>query len=334
MTLVAGHWLWLLAGVAALAALYVAMQARRRKYAVRFANLPLLESVVPRRPGWRRHLPAALVVLSLATLCVAMARPARVQRVPREEATVMLAIDTSASMAATDVSPTRLDAARSAAESFVDDLPDRLRIGIVTFDRAARVIAPPTTDHSIVRQALRDLETGPGTAAGEGIYASLAAIQASRTPDGGSRGSGGSSGGDGDGGAGNRDRSVAAIVLLSDGVTTVGRPVEEAARAAAQARVPVSTIAFGTPDGTVDVMGQAIPVPADPDTMRAVAETSAGRFFEAGSEEQLRDVYEDIGTRVGYTTRKQEMTTGVVALAIVLLLLGAAGAIVWSGRLL
>jgi Ca-activated chloride channel family protein len=321
VTLVAGHWLWLLAGVAALTALYVAMQARRRRYAVRFANLPLLESVVPRRPGWRRHVPAVLVALSLAALCVAMARPARVQRVPREEATVMLAIDTSASMAATDVTPTRLDAARTAAEAFVDDLPDRLRVGIVTFDRAARVIAPPTTDHSIAREALRDLETGPGTAAGEGIYASLAAIQASRT-------SGGS------GGGADRDRSVAAIVLLSDGVTTVGRPVEEAARAAAQARVPVSTIAFGTPDGTVDVLGQAIPVPADPDTMRAVAETSAGRFFEAGSEEQLRKVYENIGTRVGYTTRTQEMTTAFVAFAIVLLLLGAALAVVWTGRLL
>lgn len=320
MTFVAGHWLWLLAGVAALIALYVALQARRRRYAVRFANLPLLASVAPRRPGWRRHVPAALIALSLAASTVAMARPARVERVPREEATVMLAIDTSASMAATDVSPTRLDAARSAAASFVGDLPDRLRVGVVTFDRAARVIAPPTTDHAVIHEALRGLVTGPGTAAGEGIYASLAAIQVSRALG---------TGGDGDG-----NRSVAAIVLLSDGVTTVGRPVEDAAQAAARARVPVSTIAFGTEDGTVEVAGQSVPVPADPDAMRVVAETSAGRFFEAGSEKQLRQVYENIGTRVGYTIRKQEMTTAVLGFAIVSLLLGVAGALVWTGRLL
>jgi Ca-activated chloride channel family protein len=320
MTLVAGQWLWLLVGVAALVVLYVVMQARRRRYAVRFANLPLLESVVPRRPGWRRHVPAALVALALATMSVAMARPARVERVPREEATVMLAIDTSASMAATDVAPNRLEAARSAAQSFVDGLPDRLRVGVVTFDRVARVLAPPTTDHALIREALRNLATGPGTAAGEGIYASLAAIQSSSTPDAttAAKGSG----------------STAAIVLLSDGVTTVGRPVEDAARAAAQARVPVSTIAFGTETGTVEVAGQSVPVPADTDTMRSVAETSSGRFFEAGSAKQLRQVYESIGTKVGYTIRKHEMTTGVVGLAIVLLLVGVAGALVWTGRLL
>src|SRR5688500_3772319 len=221
MTLVAGQWLWLLAGVAGLVVLYVMMQARRRQYAVRFANLPLLASVAPRRPGWRRHVPAALIALSLAASSVAMARPARVQRVPREAATVMLAIDTSASMAATDVSPTRLDAARAAAASFVDDLPDRLRVGVVTFDRAARVIAPPTTDHSVIREALDNLVTGPGTAAGEGIFVSLAAIETSRT-------AGDNRGDSNDGTSG--DRSVAAIVLLSDGVTTVGRPVEDAAQ--------------------------------------------------------------------------------------------------------
>src|SRR5688500_14877082 len=247
MTLVAGQWLWLLAGVAGLVVLYVMMQARRRQYAVRFANLPLLASVAPRRPGWRRHVPAALIALSLAASSVAMARPARVQRVPREAATVMLAIDTSASMAATDVSPTRLDAARSAATSFVDDLPDRLRVGVVTFDRAARVIAPPTTDHSVIREALRNLATGPGTAAGEGIFVSLAAIETSRTAD------------DNRGDRASGNRSVAAIVLLSDGVTTVGRPVEDAAQAAARARVPVSAIAFGTENGTVEFAGQLVP---------------------------------------------------------------------------
>lgn len=315
MTLMAGQWLWLLSGVAAVVALYVALQARRRRYAVRFANLPLLASVAPRRPGWRRHLPAGLLALSLAALSIAMARPARVERVPREEATVMLAIDTSASMAATDVSPTRLDAARSAATSFVDELPARLRIGIVTFDRAARVISPPTTDHDVVREALRDLVTGPGTAAGEGIFASLAAIQASATSE-------------------STEGSVAAIVLLSDGVTTVGRPVQEAASAAAEARVPVSTIAFGTDTGAVEYAGQLVPVPADPDTMREVAEATSGHFFEAGSAEQLRQVYENIGTRVGYTIEKREMTTAVVGLAIVLLLLGVAGALFWTGRLL
>ena len=200
-------------------------------------------------------------------------------------------------------------------------LPDRLRVGIVTFDRAARVLAPPTSDHALVLEALRDLTTGPGTAAGEGIYVSLAAIQSSSSSAAADR-------------ADDTKGSTAAIVLLSDGVTTVGRPVEQAARDAAQARVPVSTIAFGTEDGTVEVAGQSVPVPADTDTMRTVAETSSGRYFEAASAKQLRQVYESIGTKVGYTIRKREMTTGVLGLAVVLLLAGVAGALVWTGRLL
>lgn len=316
MTFLAAGRLWLLFLVAGLAVAYVVLQGRRREYAVRFTNLDLLASVAPRRPGWRRHAPAAAMGLALAVLVIGLARPAHDERVPKEAATVMLVVDVSASMQATDVAPTRLQAARDAALSFVNDLPDRLRLGLVSFDRTTRVVASPTTDHALVEAGIKGLTTGPGTAAGDAIFVALDAITSA-------------------GGAGTtKGTQTAAIVLLSDGVTTVGSPVDQAAQAAVEQGVPVTTIAFGTENGTVDIGGRLIPVPADPSAMTDLAETTGGTFFEAASGKELKGVYEKIGTRVGYTTEQKEIGMVFVAIGIVLLFAAMGAALVWTGRML
>lgn len=308
MTLLAPGRLWLLVVVAALAAAYVVLQRRRRHYAVRFTNLDLLASVAPKRPGWRRHVPAAAIALALGVLVVAAARPARDERVASEEATVMLVLDVSASMRATDVAPSRMQAAVEAATDFVDDLPERLRVGLVAFDTSARVIATPTVDHQGVADGLARLRPGTGTAAGEGIITALDLLTGSA--------------------------EAGAIVLLSDGVTTVGRTVADAVAAAREQSVPVTTIAFGTDDGTVEVAGRIIPVPADPATMEAVADATGGQFFTAATGDQLRSVYEDIGTRIAYTVEQREIGTMFVVAALVLLLAALAASLVWTGRIL
>lgn len=314
MTFLSAAWLWLLVPVAVLAGAYLYLQTRRRHHAVRFTNLDLLASVAPRRPGWRRHVPAAVTALALVSLVVALARPAHDERVPKEAATIVLAIDTSGSMNATDVSPTRLDAARNAALDFVDDLPDRLDVGLVAFSDSPQLLVAPTDDRGEIRRGLHGLTAGGGTAAGEGIETALVAI-ANAAP-------------------GVDVKGSAAIVLLSDGASTLGRPVEDAAADAEQDGVPVTTIVYGTPDGTVEVRGEIVPVPPDPDTMRAVAETTGGASFTAASAGQLRSVYDDIGRRVGYVTEQREIGMRFVAAGVVLLMLALAGALVWSARML
>jgi Ca-activated chloride channel family protein len=305
-------WLGLLAAVAALAGVYVVLQRRRRHHAVRFTNLDLLAKVAPSRPGWRRHVPAAGMGLALVARGVALAGPSIERRVPKEQATVMLVIDTSASMLATDVAPNRLQSATAAAAEFAADLPARFQLGVVLFDRTARVAVTPTTDRTAVTQVLRSPTTGAGTAAGDAITAALDAIAGvDAAPD-----------------------VPAAIVLLSDGASTVGRPVEEAATTAAGRHVPVSTIAFGTPTGTVDVRGNKTPVPADPKTMAEVAAATGGASFEAFTGDELRAVYDDIGSRVGYNLEWRDSSAWFMTAAVALLFASLAAALVWTGRIL
>lgn len=326
MTLLAPSRLWLLLLVAGLAGLYLWLGRRRRHRAVRFTNLALLRSVAPRRPGWRRHLPAALTALSMAALILGLARPARQVRVPKEAATVMLVLDMSASMQALDVAPSRYEAAIAAAKTFVSDLPDQVRVGLVSFDRSPEVVASPTVDHDAVLDGLDHLTVGPGTAAGDALYAALDAIAAAQDAAGISPGQ--------QQDQSQEKQSGAAIVLLSDGVTTVGSPVVAAAQEAAEEGVPISTIAFGTDSGTVRVQGELIPVPADPDTMAQVAELTSGKFFEAFTADELRGVYEDIGTRVGYETTQRDASGGILA-AGAFALVGAFGlGLAWNGRLI
>ena len=314
MRFLAGHRLWLLVALAALAACYVVLQFRRRGYAVRFTNLALLDSVAPRRPGWRRHLPAAAFLLMLGSLVTAFARPTGLVKVPRERATVVVAIDTSISMMADDVEPTRLEAAKGAAGRFVERLPDQFNVGLVSFSGSAQVLMPPTTAHQEVRRAIQRLSLGPRTAIGEAIFASLDSV--ATLPDG-----------------PEGEPPPARVVLLSDGETTAGRSNEEASAAAHAAGVPVSTIAFGTDEGTVTVGDRLVRVPANRAALRAIADDTNGSFFEAGSGDELRDVYEDIGSSVGYTRERREIGSWFVGAGLVLAAAAAAGSLLWSSRL-
>ena len=320
--------------VAALAGLYVWIQRRRRHAAVRFTNLAVLAEVAPPKPGWRRHLPAAAVGLALSGLVLSIAEPVHAVRVPKEAATVMLVIDTSASMDATDVTPSRLVAATSAAKSFVADLPPQIRVGLVSFSRGAQVIASPTVDHQAVLDGIDQLTLGTGTATGDAISAALDALSAANDTAGGAAALGGSRRQcQGDTPCPPGELGGAAIVLLSDGVPTIGRPVTAAAESAAGRGIPVSTISFGTADGTVTVGGRMVPVPADPDTMASIAEATNGKFFTATSAKELRSVYQDIGTTVGFETEQRDASGPLLAGAVVSLLAASGMALIWNGRL-
>jgi Ca-activated chloride channel family protein len=305
--------LWLLIAVVALAAGYLFMQLRRRHYAARFTNLDLLASVAPKRPGWRRHVAAAALLAAIVRLVAAWARPTRPERVPRERATVMLAIDTSTSMRATDVDPSRLEAAKAAASDFVDGMPDRFRLGLVAFNGNARQLVAPTQDHDSVRDALKRLRLDNYTAIGEGIFTSLDGLRdvPSRT----SR------------------RRLAHVVLMSDGDTNSGRSNEDAAEAAARARIPVTTIAFGTDDGTIGSGSNEYSVPVNREALRDIARETRGRFYEAQSAGELQSVYSNIGSSVGFRTEQREATAWFVGIALAFVLAGAAASVIWTSRL-
>ena len=308
--------LWLLLGVAALAISYLITQRRRSTYAVRFTNLALLDSVAPKRPGWRRHLPAVFLLLALVGMVGAFAKPARNTRVPRERATIILAIDTSLSMEATDVAPSRIKAAQTAAKDFIELLPPRLNVGLVTFNGSAVVRVTPTQDRESLNAAIDQLRLGERTAIGEAIYASLEAIKAAPVP------------------ADGKD-VPARIVLMSDGETTSGRPDAEAAAAAKKADVPVSTIAFGTAGGTIDLPGQEGPVSVavNPAALAKVANETGGTAFTAATQSELKRVYDDIGSSVGYTTELKDITGTFVGASLLVLFIAAALSQLWFSRL-
>jgi Ca-activated chloride channel family protein len=314
ISFLAGHWLLLLIAVAALAAGYVAVALRRRVYAVRFTNLALLRSVAPRTPGWRRHVAAAAFLLSLVGLVTAMARPATVVKVPRERATVMVALDVSLSMASTDVRPTRIAAAKAAAKQFVAELPRTFNVGLVSFAGTASVAVAPTKDHGQVATAIEDLTLAESTATGEAVFAALGAIKGV-APD------------------GARGPAPGRIVLLSDGYRTVGRGNDEAAAAARAAHVPVSTIAFGTDDGIVELRGQEIQVPVDRVALRQLADTTAGRYYSAATGNQLRAVYQDLGSSIGYRRLPHEVTTWFLGIGLLFAFAAGAMSLVWTSRL-
>ncbi|HEX2314398.1 MAG TPA: VWA domain-containing protein [Thermomonospora sp.] len=314
MTFLAPLRLALLAALAVLLAVYVVMQVRRGRYAVRFTNLALLERVAPLRPGWRRHLPAAAFLLMMGLFVTGFARPAADVRVPREQATIMIAIDVSTSMEATDVAPDRFTAAKRAAGTFLDALPDRFNVGLVSFAGTATVAVPPTTDRRAVRAGIDGLTLGPRTAIGEAVFSSLQALAAFGAQWG-------------------QAAPPARIVLLSDGTNTTGRSPEAAAQQAAQSRVPVSTIAYGTEDGVIESEGQVVPVPVDGPALERLAQATGGRFYEAATGEELRRVYADIGSSIGYRTEQREIWVWFVGAGLLLGCAAAAGSLLWFSRL-
>ncbi|MFY1598667.1 VWA domain-containing protein [Micromonospora sp. WMMD737] len=310
--------LWLLLGVLALAVGYLLMQRRRSRYAVRFTNLRLLDRVAPHRPAWRRHVPAGLFVAMLALLVVGFARPTAEVRVPRERATVMVAVDVSTSMLAGDVEPDRLSAAKESARRFVDGLPDEFNVGLVAFAGSAAVLVPPSTDREALHEGVERLVEGAtgvqGTAIGEAISTSLGAVKGFDSQAA-------------------KDPPPARIILLSDGANTSGIDPMEAASEAIDMKVPVHTISFGTPDGTVDRGGRPIQVPVDGQTLRAVAEETGGVFHEASTSDELRAVYDDIGTSVGYRIERQDVSARFIGLGLVFAMGAAAGSMRWFARL-
>ncbi|GAB3172268.1 Ca-activated chloride channel family protein [Micromonospora palomenae] len=310
--------LLLLLGVFALAGGYLLAQRRRSRYAVRFTNLRLLDRVAPSRPAWRRHVPAGLFLAMLALLVVGFARPTAEVRVPRERATVMVAVDVSTSMLATDVEPDRLAAAKQAARRFVDGLPDEFNVGLVAFAGSAAVVVPPGTDREALHEGIDRLAEGitgvQGTAIGEAISASLGAVKSLDS-------------------TAAKQPPPARVILLSDGANTSGMDPMEAAAAAVAAKVPVHTISFGTPGGFVDRGGRPIQVPVDGHTLKAVAEDTGGGFHAAGSSEELRDVYEDIGSSVGYRTERQDISARFIGLGLMFAMGAAAGSMRWFSRL-
>ncbi|MDS1269151.1 VWA domain-containing protein [Lipingzhangella sp. LS1_29] len=317
MSFLAAGWLWLLVLPAALTAAYVLLQGRRRRYAAQFTNLSLLEQVAPHRPGWRRHLTAALFGLTCITLILGLARPVMDVDVPRERATIMIAIDVSPSMAAADVPPDRFTAAQDAATHFVNTLPDRFNVGLVAFSATATVVASPTQDHQAIIDSVDGLRMSPGTAIGEAVFASLQSIdsfdaETTTNPD---------------------DAPPAAIVLLSDGENNSGRPVPLAADAAHTADVPVSTIAFGTGASLIELDGQLVEADIDKDELRGLAADTGGNFYEAESEIELEEVYDDVGSALGSETVRQEIVTRFVAAALVLALATAVASLAWFSRL-
>ncbi|HET6868219.1 MAG TPA: VWA domain-containing protein [Solirubrobacteraceae bacterium] len=297
---------------------YTGQQRRRAKAASAFAAPALEPSVAPSRPRWRRHAPMLVFALALAVLIVAAARPQRVVAVPVNTASIILANDTSGSMAATDVSPSRLRAAQRASTDFLDSVPDSVRVGLVEFNSRVTVLQSPTTDHSLVRSALGQLKVTGGTAIGDAIRTSLRLATSAKRPG--------------------VKQPPAAIVLLSDGSNDVGSDPLTAAQQAASDHIPIYTVVLGTPGGTVTQKRAGgtvkVPVPPDPQQLAQIARLSHGQAFTATNAKGLNTVYKRLGEQLGHKKVRHEVTASFAGGGLILLLLGSVGSLAWFGRLI
>jgi Ca-activated chloride channel family protein len=320
-------WLLLLVVVAVLAVAYVVLLRRRRRDVLRFTNLELLDKVAPNRPGWWRHVPAAGLIAALAVLTVALAGPMAEARVPRNRATVVLVIDVSLSMQATDVEPSRLAAAQAAAKAFADQLTPGINLGLVSFAGTAAVLVSPTADRDPVKRAVDGLKLSESTATGEAVFAALQSVETFSQAIGGT----------------DEGPPPARVVLMSDGKQTVPggvTPEEEprgsftAARRAQEIGIPVSTISFGTEYGSIEINeGERTPVAVDDASMQRIAELSGGQFFTAATEEELRQVYAELGEQIGYETRRVDVSRPWLAGGALLLVVGVGAGLALGRRL-
>ena len=312
--------LWLLLAVAALLGVYIVLQFRRSKFAVRISSMELLDKVAPNRPGWRRHVVAAAFLAGLASIVVSYAQPVATERVPRERSTIVLAIDTSLSMKATDVAPSRLEAAQKAATQFVKDLPPQINVALIGFAGTAQLLVPPTQDRGSVTRAIDGLRLQEATAIGDAVKLSVDVIreQVQQDPKG---------------------KPDATIVLISDGETTVGLPTADAVPIAKKAKVAVNTIAYGTPDGQITVdpngdgVGQVARVPVNAEELRALAEQTGGVARSAESLGDLEQVYKDFGSSIGYDEQRTDIGYKFAGLALLLLVAGGGLSLWWLQRL-
>lgn len=294
-------------------------ERRRLRYAIRFPAVGTLAALTVAPSPWRRRVPAALLALAVASLALALTRPQRSVDVPVEQASVMLVQDASGSMDATDVSPSRLAAAVDAAQAFLDEVPAATRVGLVAYSTAPYTAQAPSTDRDLVRATLESLVADGGTQTGDALYSALQALgrnpDASQPPEG--------------------QVPPAAIVLLSDGKTDAGRSPDDVAAAAGRLNVPIYTVALGTPDGFVEgPLGQITPVPPDPEQLRRIARESGGRAFAVEDADRLEAVYESLGSQLGTSARKREITAAFAGLGLAALLAAGALSVRWRGRLI
>jgi Ca-activated chloride channel family protein len=300
-----------IAALPLLGAGYAWLRRRPGRYSARFPGVPVLAGAVAATPLWRRHLPAAVAALALVALAVALARPHATVAVPVERASVVLVTDASRSMLATDVEPSRMDAARGAAEAFLDGVPEELRVGAVAFSTTPRSAVAPSHDRERVRAHLASLNADGGTATGDGLAEALRLLESD-----------------------DKRRPPAAVVLLSDGETTTGRDPVAVARQARAADVPIYTVALGTADGTItDSNGGTLPVPPDPETMVEIADASGGESFDVEDADQLDAVYERLGSQLATRPERREITAGFAAGGMALLLAAAGLSLRAGGRL-
>jgi Ca-activated chloride channel homolog len=309
--------LWLVA-IPVVTWFYALHQYRRRKYAERWASPGLMPNLVDRFPGRKRYVPLAILLAALAALIVGVARPHATVSVKREEATVMLAIDTSRSMGATDINPSRLAAAQNAANRLVDIVPKKFRIGVVSFSTRAQLAVAPTTDRALVRSAIGALHPTEGTAIGDAVLLSASLGLKQRASDG--------------------TTPPTTVLLISDGARDGGQTAPQAAaQKVRDERVPVYTVLVGTPNGVVqhELPGgykETIRVPPSPQTLQMIATTTGGQFFQAASEKQLRSVYENLGSRLGHKRQSREITDFFAGGAGLLLLIGVCLSVLWFRR--
>ena len=312
--------------IGGLVALYVYMQMARKKRILRFANMELLEKVAPQRPNRWRHLPAILLICSLVLFTIAMAGPRNDVRVPRNRAVVMLVIDVSQSMRATDVEPSRLAAAQEAAKQFADQLTPGINLGLIAYAGTATVLVSPTTNRDATKIALDKLQLADRTATGEAIFTALQAIATVGAVIGGAGGN-------------DEEKPPGRIVLMSDGKETVPSNPDNpkgaftAARTAKDQGVPISTVSFGTPYGYVEINDQRQPVPVDDAMLKKIAELSDGNAYSASTLEQLKEVFTTLQDQIGYETVKGDASVGWLRLGSLLLALAALAALLINRRL-
>jgi Ca-activated chloride channel homolog len=300
-----------IAALPVLVATYAWLRRRPGRYSARFPGVPVLAGVVAATPLWRRHLPAAVAALALVALALALARPHATVAVPVERASVVLVTDVSRSMRATDVEPSRMEAARGAAEAFLDGIPAELRVGAVAFSTTPRAVLRPSHDRQRVRAHLASLHADGSTATGDGLAEALRLLESE-----------------------DNRRPPAAVVLLSDGKTTSGRDPVEVAREARTAKVPIYTVALGTSAAAIpDGRGGYLPVPPDPETMAEIAAASGGKSFDVENADRLDAIYERLGSQIATRPEKREISAGFAAGGMALLLAAGALSLRAGGRL-
>jgi Ca-activated chloride channel homolog len=309
----------------ALAAGYLLLAARRKRYALRFTTVAMLDKIAPDRPGWKRHLTALGVIVAVVVATFGFAKPVIAGEVVQDSKLVMLAIDTSISMMATDVPPSRVDAARDAAGVFLDSVPEGVSVGVVGFDGNARLLIAPTTNlegvRGVIDRAIQTGNLGEGTAIGEAVFLGIDAIESTATAN-------------VEGETTDAAEPAGTIVLLSDGDNTMGRPNDEAASAARAAGIAVHTIAFGTDSGTIDdPIAGTVPVPVNEAALEQLAHQTDGQALTAATADQLSDVYEGLGESVTVEREQVEISDWFAGAAMAILCLAGLGSLVWSGRL-